>query len=395
MENFKDAKILIVDDQKHNRDLVKFFLQQIGLCNFLEAESAIEAVELSLRHIPDLIFLDINLGDDSGFNVCKILKETDESKDIPIIFLSSYSETENRTKGYKIGAVDFVSKPINHYEIIARTKVHLKNGQLLKQLQEYQNRTSQELEKAKKTQNATLPSPMEIELLEYKNKIKIESVFNSSSELAGDYWKVIQLDRDHIAVILTDFSGHGVYSALNTVRMDLLIAKATKDILKDPKIATKYLNKELYKILPKEDFCSIIYLVLNTKTGIVEYTGANTPDLYVLKSDGSIPIKYTAKGFPLAFSKNIVNADFTYNKFELEKGDSLLIYSDALLEEIHQDGSRWLDKKLQKVLQEAQKEIPQDKFVYILESFNSTVKRPLKDDLTMVCITREDKKRAY
>ncbi|MCP4355722.1 MAG: fused response regulator/phosphatase [Proteobacteria bacterium] len=390
MESYEEAKILIVDDQKHNRDLIKFFLQQTGIILFLEAENTQQAIEQALKHTPDLIFLDINLGDDSGFDVCRKLKELYKTKDIPVLFLSSYTEPENKVTGYKLGAVDFVNKPINHYEIIARTRVHLKNGQLLKQLQNYQNRTSRELEKAKQTQNAILPSNTEVHTFQEQYMIKIESVFQSSSELAGDYWKIIKLDENNVAFILTDFSGHGVYSALNTVRIDLLISQATKETLQDPKLAIQYLNTELYKILPKEDFCSIVYLTLNTETGNVEYTGSNTPDIYVLKSDYSYPVKFSAQGFPLALSRKIDDSDYTYNTFKLESGDTLLMYSDALLEETHKNSTRWLDKGLLTVLKTIQDKQIKNKCGYILKEFNNTVKQPLKDDLTIICITREN-----
>ena len=234
MDTFKDAKILIVDDQRHNRDLVKFFLQQAGFHNFLEADNASKGFELAVKNIPDIIFLDIQLEEDSGFDVCKDLKAEEKTKDIPILFLSAFNETENKVIGYKLGAVDFVNKPINHYELMARTKVHLKNGQLLKDLQTYQNRTSYELDKAKRTQNSLLPSDKTLAKIQEKYSLKIESVFKSSSELAGDYWNAIALDDENVMIVLADFSGHGVYSALNTVRIDLLIAQAGLDILLNP-----------------------------------------------------------------------------------------------------------------------------------------------------------------
>ncbi|HAG53399.1 MAG TPA: hypothetical protein DCL21_06405 [Alphaproteobacteria bacterium] len=386
MDEFKGAKILIVDDQRHNRDLVKFFLQQAGYSNFIEADNASSAYELALKHVPDIIFLDVQLEDESGFDVCRNIKNQENLKDIPILFLSAFNETENKVIGYKLGAVDFVNKPINHYELMARTHVHLKNGQLLKQLQTYQARTSYELEKAKKTQNSILPSKKELEAIQNNHYLKIESVFNSSSELAGDYWKALELDDEFVMITLADFSGHGVYSALNTVRIDLLIAQAKIDTLKDPQKTIKYLNKHLHKALPSDEFCSLVYLVMNTQTGVIEYVASNSPDLYLLKADGSEPIALKGRGFPLGLTKNLEDSDYTYDKIQLNFGDSLMAYSDALTEEAHEDGSRWLDEGLYSVLQEAQ--ASDEKFEYILDKFNATVSKPLQDDLTIVSVTR-------
>lgn len=389
MDEFKDAKILIVDDEQHNRDLVKFFLQQAGFSNFLEAQTASKATELAFEHLPDIIFLDIMLQEDSGFDVCKDLKNNPQTKDIPILFLSAFSETENKITGYKLGAVDFVHKPINHYELMARTRVHLKNGQLLKQLQSYQARTSHELEKAKKTQNSIMPSKQQLKKIQDHHNLKVEAIFKSSSELAGDYWKALELDEDHVLFILADFSGHGVYSALNTVRLDLLIAQADPATLLEPKKAIKYLNTALKDALPSDEFCAMVYLVLNTKTGDAEYVASNSPDLFILKADGSDPIGVTGKGFPLGLVRHLEEGDFTHEFIKLEIGDTLLGYSDALTEETHKDGSRWLDNGLLKVLKEAQKdETEQSKFDYIIKKFDSTVAKPLTDDLTTIAITR-------
>lgn len=389
MDEFKDSKILIVDDEQHNRDLVKFFLQQAGFHNFLEAKTASEALELAFKHIPDIIFLDIQLEDDSGFDVCKELKNNEKSKDIPILFLSAFSETENKVTGYKLGAVDFVHKPINHYELMARTRVHLKNGQLLKELQSYQARTSHELEKAKKTQNSIMPSKSQIKKIQDHHNLKIESIFKSSSELAGDYWKAIDLDEEKVLLIIADFSGHGVYSALNTVRLDLLIAQAEQGILKEPKKAIKYLNKALYEALPSDEFCAMVYLVLDSKTGKAEYVASNSPDLFILKADGAEPQPILGKGFPLGLVKNLEDDDFTHNSFKLEIGDTLIGYSDALTEETHKNGSRWLDDGLLEVLKEAQADKSSNtKFEYLINKFDSTVIKPLTDDLTTVAITR-------
>ena len=390
MEEFKKAKILIVDDQRHNRDLVKFFLSQAGFSNFLEADTASKAIELAKEYIPDIIFLDIQLEDDSGFDVCRELKEDVKLKDIPILFLSAFNETENKVIGYKLGAVDFVNKPINHYELMARTQVHLKNGQLLKQLQSYQHRTSHELEKAKNTQNSIMPSKKQLNDIAKAHNISINSVFQSSSELAGDYWKALDLDEEHVMVALADFSGHGVYSALNTVRLDLLIAQADVEILKSPKKAIKYLNKLLYKALPSDEFCTLIYIVMNTKTGKCEYVASNSPNLYILKADKTAPVALSAKGFPLGLTGKLEDTDFTSATFELAEGDSVISYSDALVEEEHKDGSRWLDEGLIDVLAQAQSQFldSKDKFDYVVDTFNKTAEKPLTDDLTIVSLAR-------
>ena len=191
-------------------------------------------------------------------------------------------------------------------------------------------------------------------------------------------------------VALADFSGHGVYSALNTVRLDLLIAQADIEILKSPKKAIKYLNKLLYKALPSDEFCTLIYIVMNTKTGKCEYVASNSPNLYILKADKTAPVALSAKGFPLGLTGKLEDTDFTCATFELAEGDSVISYSDALVEEEHSDGSRWLDEGLINVLAQAQTQFldSKDKFDYVVDTFNKTAEKPLTDDLTIVSLAR-------
>ena len=123
MEEGKRDTILVVDDTEANIDiLVEALNGEYNVSVATDGESAIEAVEAAP---PDLILLDIVMPGMDGYRVCRHLKSDTRTIDIPVIFLSSMGEIENKTKGFEMGAVDYMTKPFEIMEVKARVKTHL------------------------------------------------------------------------------------------------------------------------------------------------------------------------------------------------------------------------------------------------------------------------------
>ena len=117
-------KILIVDDVPRNIELAASILQTKNY-NITFAKSGIIALEKVKSIDFDLILLDVMMPAMDGFEVCKLLKEDENTKDIPVIFVTAKSETENVVKGFELGAVDYVTKPFKTEELLARVKTHV------------------------------------------------------------------------------------------------------------------------------------------------------------------------------------------------------------------------------------------------------------------------------
>ncbi|MFP4471033.1 MAG: response regulator [Bacteroidales bacterium] len=146
MENSEETKkkILIVDDIPKNIELAANILQTKNY-NITFAKSGQSALEKVQSIDFDLILLDVMMPEMDGFEVCKKLKDDPDTRDIPVIFLTAKSETENVVKGFELGAVDYVTKPFKTEELLARVKTHidirgkiLEKEQLEKQLIEKQ-----------------------------------------------------------------------------------------------------------------------------------------------------------------------------------------------------------------------------------------------------------------
>lgn len=123
----KDKKkplILIVDDVTKNIQVVGSTLKDQGY-RIAAANNGIKAIEIAQEVEPDLILLDVMMPELDGFETCKRLKSIENTKDIPIIFLTAKVEPEDIIKGFELGAVDYITKPFNLYELKARIKTHI------------------------------------------------------------------------------------------------------------------------------------------------------------------------------------------------------------------------------------------------------------------------------
>ncbi|XZO00644.1 MAG: response regulator [Microcoleus sp.] len=134
-KNSERSIILIVDDNQTNLDVLFELLKNYGFKVLVaqDGESAIEQIEYI--H-PDLILLDIMMPGIDGFETCRRLKADPPTQDIPIIFMSALSDTLDKVKGFQTGAVDYITKPFQHEEVLSRIETHLTIRSLQKKLQE-------------------------------------------------------------------------------------------------------------------------------------------------------------------------------------------------------------------------------------------------------------------
>ncbi|NLP64830.1 hybrid sensor histidine kinase/response regulator [Paraburkholderia sacchari] len=163
--------VLVVDDTAANLGLVVDFLESNDLRVSIarDGEEALSRADL-VR--PDLILLDVMMPGLDGFEVCRRLKENPRTSAVPVIFMTSLSQTEDKTAGFQVGAVDYVTKPLQMAELLARVKTHLNLGRLQKALKEQNARLQEEVRCREAAQEALIEM--------------INSVRNTSNAIAHD-----------------------------------------------------------------------------------------------------------------------------------------------------------------------------------------------------------------
>ena len=122
--NNEDTYILIVDDQPYNIRVLEEILKK-DKYNYSIATSAEKAYELIMNKLPDLILLDVMMPGEDGFQFCSKLKDNPRTAEVPVIFLTAKIEMEDKIKGFQLGAVDYVTKPFNGVEVLARISTHI------------------------------------------------------------------------------------------------------------------------------------------------------------------------------------------------------------------------------------------------------------------------------
>lgn len=122
--NIKRPEILLVDDTPANLDVLLEHLDNHQF-NISVALNGQEAIDLAQENVPDVIMLDVMMPGIDGFETCKRLKDNELTQNIPIIFMTALSDNENVIKGFEVGGVDYVIKPLQYQEVLARLNTHL------------------------------------------------------------------------------------------------------------------------------------------------------------------------------------------------------------------------------------------------------------------------------
>ena len=138
--------ILVVDDNPANLGLLFDALDEVGF-EVLVSQNGESAIKRARSNLPDLILLDVMMPGIDGFETCKQLKADEATREIPVIFMTALAEIEEKVKGFRYGAVDYITKPIQPAEVLARIKTHLTIQSLQRDLRQKNRELSAALER--------------------------------------------------------------------------------------------------------------------------------------------------------------------------------------------------------------------------------------------------------
>jgi two-component sensor histidine kinase/CheY-like chemotaxis protein len=162
--DLKHSTILVIDDNPANLAIAVNFLEEFGF-TILVSGTGKSGLMRAKYTCPDLILLDVIMPDVDGFETCRQLKQDEETQDIPIIFMTALSEMENKMMGFELGAVDYITKPIQKEELLARVRVHLQLRALTRTLEEKNQRLTAEVKQRVTTETALQQLNQKLEML--------------------------------------------------------------------------------------------------------------------------------------------------------------------------------------------------------------------------------------
>ncbi|OSY12063.1 fused response regulator/phosphatase [Bacillus mycoides] len=329
--------ILIVDDNPVNIFVIEKILKQAGYQDLVSLNSAQELFEYihfgkdSSRHNEiDLILLDIMMPEIDGLEVCRRLQNEEKFKDIPIIFVTALEDANKLAEALDIGAMDYITKPINKVELLARMRVALRLKSELNWHKEQEENLRNELDLATQVQRNLLSSPLR------EDHIKIEASYLPSFKLAGDMYYWYKIDENRYGIILLDVMGHGVSASLVCMFISSVLRETIKCLI-DPELVIKDLNKYMTLLHNENDnipyYFTAIYLVVNTENRTIEYVNAGHPSGYVLVDEENI-IELDRGSCAVGFFDEI-KVEKTVTPFE--KNAQILLFTDGVLESIAND----------------------------------------------------------
>ncbi|MFJ8242205.1 SpoIIE family protein phosphatase [Bacillus tropicus] len=377
--------ILIVDDNPVNIFVIEKILKQAGYQDLVSLNSAQELFEYihfgkdSSRHNEiDLILLDIMMPEIDGLEVCRRLQKEEKFKDIPIIFVTALEDANKLAEALDMGAMDYITKPINKVELLARMRVALRLKSELNWHKEQEENLRNELDLATQVQRNLLSSPLREE------HIKIEASYLPSFKLAGDMYYWYKIDENRYGIILLDVMGHGVSASLVCMFISSVLRESIKCLI-DPELVMKDLNKYMTLLHNENDnipyYFTAIYLVVNTEDRTIEYVNAGHPSGYVLVDETNV-VELNRGSCAVGFFDEI-KVEKTVIPFE--KNAQIVLFTDGVLEAIANDEfeaeeklrtfteRKWgeLEGEIEEFYKEEQKEAQSDDMCLIMIQANA------------------------
>ncbi len=387
--------IFIVDDNKANRKFLAALLKKEGY-GPIEAKDGEEALEMAVMKIPDLILLDIEMPKKDGYQVCKELKADPRTARIPIIFLSAKSQTEDKIKGLDSGGVDYVTKPFDRWEVLARVRAHLKIARLTKELLhanneliDKQRKLDEDLKAAAEIQRSLLPR-----IVPEASALRIAWRFMPCDRIGGDIFNVVPLDENHWGVYMLDVSGHGVPAAMLAVSVSQMLHAQHDRLLREkvagtaqPRIARpsrvlETLDRE-YPVDRFEKFFTMSYIIIDTLSGRITYSNAGHPPPVLVRRDGEL--EFLKEGGTIIGVGS--ELPFQEGSLEIGTGDRLFLYTDGISEYRNGDGELYGQERLRGGILKSKGgtiRVHTDGIIKDLMSFGDAI--PPQDDVTLLGI---------
>jgi len=313
--------ILIVDDAPLNIGVISGALKDSYKTKV--ATNGEKALALaSAEEKPDLILLDIMMPDMDGYEVCSRLKSDPATREIPVIFLTGQTAAEDETRGFEVGAVDYVHKPFSPAVVKARVRSHIFLREARAQLASQLLALNNELEMARQIQLSILPHS-----IPKLPGLEIAARFLPMTSVAGDFYDFIEIDEKHIGILIADVSGHGLPSALIASMLQVaLTAQAGHASL--PAKVLLGLNHALCGKFT-QDFVTAAYVYVDLEKNLMRYAGAGHPPLLQWRNSTGKTAKLFENGLVLGM---VEEATYDALEFPLELGDRYVLYTDGVLE---------------------------------------------------------------
>jgi sigma-B regulation protein RsbU (phosphoserine phosphatase) len=319
--------ILLADDDPVCLALAQNVLEKGGY-DVVTAANGLEALDTLEHQSPGLVLLDLEMPGLSGFDVCRRMKADARYADIPIIFLTVTSDPKVKAEGFHVGGGDYVTKPIEHVELLARIRCHLElaaSRQALRSRANLYEAVAAEqmtrLEQVRDGQASILTAPGAF------GDFEVAVRFVPAHEAGGDFYEISRFSENQFGVLVTDVAGHDLSVPFITGALKGLVALCLNETL-NARETMIMLNSGLRRFLSCERFVSGCYAKIDRENGEIEIVSAGHPPALVQRRQGGCEY-IQAVGDVLGMYERVT---FEADHLQVSPGDRLFLYTDGLIE---------------------------------------------------------------
>jgi sigma-B regulation protein RsbU (phosphoserine phosphatase) len=333
------ATILVVDDSPVNLQVLVRTLHGSGH-RILAARDGRAALDIARRARPDLMLLDVMMPELDGFEVCRVVKAQPETADTLVIFLSALGEVSDKVSGLELGAIDYITKPIQAEEVLARVANHLARQHLERELRRSRDRLERELISAGDMQRFILPAA-----LPSHPSAGFAAFYQPSRNAGGDYFDVLDLGDGRFGIIVADVSGHGAPAAI-VMAMIRAVVHSYPGVADDPPALLHYLNRHFRYLWDTAMFATGIYAVLDANRRVLRLSCAGHPAPLLIRGEAVAPVVVESV---IALLWNELG-DVACVEHPLQAGDRIVFFTDGITDRQAPDGTMYEGERLTSAL---------------------------------------------
>jgi sigma-B regulation protein RsbU (phosphoserine phosphatase) len=335
MTDLAESRILIVDDVKANVDvLVQALRGEYKLSVALSGESALKSAE---KQPPDLVLLDIMMPGLDGYEVCRRLRASPATRDVPVMFLSSLDEAANKAQGFEVGGNDYLTKPFSVVEAKARVRSLVKAKAYTDAVKE---KIASELRIAREIQMGILPA--DIAALTAGTGLDIAAALEPAKEVGGDLYEVVRTDDGRVVVVVGDVSGKGIPAALFMAVSTTLLRTMARQF-KRPDEIVRAVSDALVAQNPHQMFVTVFCAVFDLNTGTATYASAGHPSPVRLRPGERPALPFGSTGMMAGLFPEV---PLDAVPLDARPGDTLVLYSDGVTEAFNEAGAAFGERGL-------------------------------------------------
>jgi sigma-B regulation protein RsbU (phosphoserine phosphatase) len=335
--------ILIVDDTPANLRLLSQMLTQRGH-SVRAVTSGSRALASAKMSVPDLILLDIKMPEMNGYEVCQRLKADPQTHDVPVIFISALDELQDKVHAFGVGGVDYITKPFQVEEVVARVETHLALRRLQEQLENANSKMMRELALAGKVQASFLPSK-----LPDIPGWQVAVALRPARETSGDFYDVNLMKDGKLGLLVADVVDKGVGAALYMALSWALIRTYAQEHPAQPELVLNSVNRRILADTSADQFVSVFYGVVDPATGHLVYSNAGHHPPYLLSSrNGGSVQRLTRTGMVLGVEED---ERWAQAAIQMSPADVLVLYTDGITDAEDAQGSFFGEERLLDTLQ--------------------------------------------